>query len=239
MRHRGRRIGRRFESRSTRLIAKAISRILPDSDLLRSLLYWPMFGMWCRHHSGHYPVFHLRNELLDYVSREIVSNSAIQYLEFGVWKGQSIEYFAKTNSHADSRFIGFDTFTGLPENWLKGFSTVSLEYCDAGGELPQSDDTRLSFVKGLFQDTLPGFLEKYRATGRLVIHNDSDLYSSTLYVLTRANDIIVPGTIIIFDEFNSVMHEFRALMDYCSSYRRSYDVVAATCDCTQVAIRMR
>jgi len=198
-----------------------------------------MFEMWCRHHSGHYPVFHVRNGLFDYINREIVPNSAIQYLEFGVWKGQSIEYFAGTNSHTDSRFTGFDTFTGLPEDWLKGFSTVSLKYCDAGGELPQSDDTRLSFVKGLFQDTLPDFLEKYRPTGRLVIHSDSDLYSSTLYVLTRANDIIMPGTIIIFDEFNSVMHEFRALVDYCSSYRRSYDVVAATYGHTQVAIRMR
>ena len=71
-----------------------------------------------------------------------------------------------------------------------------------------------------------------------MIHNDSDLYSATLYVLTRANDIILPGTIIIFDEFYSVMHEFRALEDYCSSYMRSYDVLAATRDHIQVAIRI-
>ena len=234
-----RRLSSRFNLKSTRLITKAISKTLPDSDLLRSLLYWPMFEMWRRHHSRNYPVFHHRNELFDYISREIVSNSPIQYLEFGVWKGQSIKYFAKTNTHTDSRFIGFDTFTGLSENWLKGFSTVNLKHCDAGGELPQSDDTRLSFVKGLFQDTLPDFLETYRATGKLVIHNDSDLYSSTLYVLTRASDIILPGTIIIFDEFWSVMHEFRALLDYCSSYNRRYDIVAATRNYVRVAIRMR
>ncbi len=64
------------------------------------------------------------------------------------------------------------------------------------------------------------------------------LYSSTLYVLTLANYIIVPGTIIIFDEFYSTMHEFRALDDYCISYMRSYEVIAATRNHGRIAIRM-
>jgi O-methyltransferase len=74
---------------------------------------------------------------------------------------------------------------------------------------------------------------------QLIIHNDSDLYSATLYVLTCANSIIVPGTVIIFDEFYSVMHEFRALEDYCASYMRSYEVIAATRNHVQIAIRVQ
>lgn len=58
-------------------------------------------------------------------------------------------------------------------------------------------------------------------------------------MLTRANNIIKPGTIIIFDEFYSVMHEFRALEDYCSAYMRNYSVIAATRNHLEIAIRIQ
>ncbi len=62
-------------------------------------------------------------------------------------------------------------------------------------------------------------------------------------MLTAANNIIVPGTIIIFDEFYSILHEFRALEDYCSSYLRKYELIAATIApnryYAQIAIRMK
>lgn len=177
--------------------------------------------------------------MYDFINTAIVSNKPIQYLEFGVYKGESIDCFARLNSDRDSRFIGFDTFTGLPEDWIEFSRRVGRKTFDAGGELPKSDDARVSFVKGLFQNTLPLFLKEYKSTCQLIVHNDSDLYSATLYVLTCANHILASGTIIIFDEFYSVMHEHRALQDYCSSYMRSYEVIAATQDYKQIAIRMR
>jgi O-methyltransferase len=113
---------------------------------------------------------------------------------------------------------------------------------DVGGNIPKINDDRVSYKKGLFQETLPEFLEDYNNNLQLVIHNDSDLYSSTLYVLTVAHKIIVPGTIIIFDEFSSILNEFRALEDYTSSYLREYEVIAATVSSTgyysQVAIKI-
>lgn len=203
------------------------------------MAYRPMFEAWCRHHSGKHPVFNERTEMYDFINREIVSNKPIQYLEFGVYKGESIDCFARLNSDRSSRFIGFDTFTGLPEDWTEFSRTVKSRTFDAGGQVPQSDDVRVSFIKGLFQDTLPKFLSEYKSSSQLVIHNDSDLYSATLFVLTYANHIMTPGTIIIFDEFYSVMHEYRALQDYCSSYMRSYEVVAATRGYKQIAIKLR
>jgi hypothetical protein len=61
----------------------------------------------------------------------------------------------------------------------------------------------------------------------LIVHNDSDLYSSTLFCLTTLDRIIAPGTIVIFDEFGDVMHEFRALQDYLASYRREVEVLCS------------
>lgn len=221
------------------LAKKIILKILPDSDRFRSLAYRPKFETWLKHHSGDYPIFDTRLQMYDYINSEIVCDKPIQYLEFGVYKGESIKYFANINTHLDSRFVGFDTFTGLPGDWIGLTRTVKSTTFDTDGESPQSDDMRVSFIKGLFQDTLPKFLQAYNSTSQLVIHNDSDLYSSTLYVLTCAKDIILPGTIIIFDEFYSVMHEFRALEDYCVSYMCSYEVIAATRNHGKIAIRMR
>lgn len=216
-----------------------VLKILPDSNRLRYLANRKMLETWRKCHSGKYPVFNERTQMYDFINSEIVCNKTIQYLEFGVYKGASIKYFSSINSDPDSKFIGFDTFEGLPENWIKFSHTVKSKTFSTGGELPQTDDKRVSFVKGLFQDTLPKFLKEFKASNQLVINNDSDLYSATLYVLTYANDFILPGTIIIFDEFYNVMHEFRALDDYCSSYMRSYEVIAATRDIIQVAIRMQ
>lgn len=222
------------------IIKKALSKILPDSIRLRYLAYRPRFETWLVTHTKNYPpMFKERNKMYDFLNREIISNKPIDYLEFGVFKGMSIKYWAGINSDSHSRFVGFDTFTGLPENWDHFSYTVKEKTFDVAGALPQIDDTRVSFVKGLFQDTLPKFLEEYEPTNPLVIHNDSDLYSSTLYVLTYANDIIVPGTIIIFDEFYGILHEFRALEDYCVSYMRSYEVITATQDYEQIAIKIK
>lgn len=213
--------------------------MLPDSELLRFIAYKPKLETWRKHRLAHCPAFDTRLAMYDYINRELVGNGPIQYLEFGVYKGETVKYFAEINKDPNSKFVGFDTFTGLPEDWISSIRTVKRATFDTGGEAPHSEDVRISFVKGLFQDTLPGFLKRYKPTGQLIINNDSDLYSSTLFVLTYANDILVPGTIIIFDEFYSVLHEFRAFEDYCVSYRRSYEAVAAADRGGTVAVRMQ
>ena len=102
----------------------------------------------------------------------------------------------------------------------------------------------MSFVAGWFQETIDGFLETFVAERKpdrqLVVHVDADLYSSALYVLTRLDALMVPGTIVVFDEFSSVLNEFQALENYCSAYLREYDVVAhAWYYFCQVAIKLR
>jgi hypothetical protein len=152
----------------------------------------------------------------------------MSYLEFGVFQGESIRYWANMHKHDDSRLYGFDTFTGLPEDWESFSGHMKKGDFDVNGNVPQIDDSRVSFHKGLFQDSLEGFLENFEVNGKLVLHLDADLYSATLYVLTRMNHLIKPGTILVFDEFSSVLHEFRALEDYTNSYIREYKVLAAT-----------
>jgi hypothetical protein len=166
----------------------------------------------------------------DVLARE---SGPIDYLEFGVHEGVSLRYFAGANHHPDSRFIGFDTFSGLPESWGR----FSSGHFNVGGIPPVIDDARVSFRVGLFQDSLPVFLESYRPQ-KLIVHVDCDLYSSGLFVLARLDAVCRPGTVIIFDEFGDVQHEFRAFMDYVSSFRRGYRVLAATRNYWEVAVEI-
>lgn len=155
-----------------------------------------------------------------------VQGKPIDYLEFGVFQGESFAYWLDINRDPQSRFYGFDTFTGLPTDWSSHFRRGHF---DVDGAAPTVDDPRGLFVKGLFQDTLPGFLKSFAAGGRqLVIHNDSDLYSSTLYVLASLDHLIAPGTILIFDEFASPMHEWRAWNDYSEAFMRRARLIGYT-----------
>ena len=205
-----------------------LSKLLPDSNKLRYLSYLPKLESFRKNHSEKLPIFKDRPTMYQHINNEILENRPIVYCEFGVYKGGTIEKWANLNADKDSSFYGFDTFTGLPETWVNFTGSMEKNAFDVGGDIPKSDDARISYIKGLFQETLPGFLKDYDNNQQLVIHNDSDLYSSTLYVLTYADKIIVPGTIIIFDEYSSMLNEFRALEDYSSSYMRDYEVIAAT-----------
>jgi hypothetical protein len=162
-----------------------------------------------------------------YVHDEVCGGTAIDYLEFGVCDGHSIRLWSQFNRDPQSRFIGFDSFEGLPEDWTRNFPRGALSM---GGKLPQIDDERVSFVKGWFQNTVPGFLTGFTPRSRLIIHNDSDLYSSTLFTLANLNMLLVPGTVVILDDFSMATHVFRAFADYQSAFWRSAHPLAMTSD---------
>ncbi|RME41141.1 MAG: macrocin O-methyltransferase [Caldilineae bacterium] len=183
-------------------------------------------GQWLKKHKVDVS-FQTRNELYDYLNRQIIGNSQpIDYLEFGVWYGRSIAYWSSINRHPDSRFFGFDTFEGLPENWRTFTTVLPSGTFSAKGKLPDVEDSRVSFVKGLFQETLPAFLADFQPAHRLVVNCDADLYTSTLFVLATLNPVLIPGSIVIFDEFSTV-HEFRAFRDFTQSFMRRYRVLAS------------
>jgi hypothetical protein len=169
------------------------------------------------------PSFQHRNQIYEYVRDQQIGTEAIDYLEFGVFRGASIRQWLSLNQHAASRFYGFDTFEGLPEKWEGSYEKG---YFSTGGEFPDIQDNRVTFIKGLFQDTLREFVRNYEPGHKMVVHLDADLYTSTLYVLATLNDTIQPGTIIIFDEFGNVNDEFRACMDYVASFRRKLTPIA-------------
>jgi tetratricopeptide (TPR) repeat protein len=160
-----------------------------------------------------------------------LANNSRPFYEFGVWNGYSFKYLIKTFKKG----FGFDTFSGLPEDWhnqKKGtYSSFGVIPKIEGGE----------FIVGKFEDTLPNFFSEEKPKASL-INFDADLYSSTLCALNYSNKVIDEKTILVFDEF--IMNgkweedEFKALNEFCDNLGYSYEVLAVSFFTKQVAVRL-
>jgi hypothetical protein len=179
-----------------------------------------------------------RSELHDYCLRSRgLADAAIDYLEFGVAGGTSLRWWTDGNAHPDSRFHGFDTFTGIPEAWAY-FPAGAFS---ARAQLPDIDDPRIEYHVGLFQETMAPFLQQFRRTRRTVLHLDADLYSSTLFVLANIGPLLEPGDLVIFDEAGAVIgfrHEFRALADYSAAFRKEFRLLGGAFGYVQLALEV-
>jgi len=174
-----------------------------------------------------------RYKLYEYIIEKLgIKDQPIDYLEFGVSQGHSFRWWIGKCTNSDSRFYGFDTFEGLPENW----GTFSKG--DMNANVPTIDDPRGFFVKGLFQNTLNDFLFNHNLNNgkRKVIHLDADLFSSTLFALTSLAPYLKAGDVLIFDEFNVPNHEFFAFKVFSDSYYVKVKLLGAVNNYFQVAM---
>ena len=176
--------------------------------------------------------FLYREDLYQFVNENNISNQPLLYLEFGVFKGDSIKWWLSCNNNIESAFYGFDTFEGLPESW------GDYKKGDFDATIPNISDTRVQFVKGLFQDTLPGFLGQLNSNKKIIVHIDADLFSSTLYVLTTLRPFLKKDDIILFDEFFVPNDEFSAFEIFCRSFYIKYELLGATNNYFRVAIKL-
>lgn len=134
--------------------------------------------------------------------------------ELGVYKGQSLNEIARY--FGPEKVYGFDTFSGLPEFWRAGFPKGSFDV----SELSLRFEENCVLYKGLFDETLPKFLDEVGTPARL-IHVDCDLYSSTSSALRALRPRIEPGTVFVFDEYFNYPgwqeHEHKAFHEFLDS----------------------
>lgn len=168
-------------------------------------------------------------------TQENLFQNPFDYFEFGVAGGYSFKWWLQKNEKEASRFFGFDTFEGLPEKW-GGFEKGSMAYAM---ESLNITDSRASLHKGLFQETLIPFLEQYDNKNRKIIHIDSDLFSSALFVMTQLYRFLKPGDILLFDEFAVPQHEFLAFKIFTESFYVPYEVIGAANNYLFVAIKIK
>jgi O-methyltransferase len=164
-----------------------------------------------------------RVDLWNYVKATCNLSGPINYLEFGVYQGHSIKWWVKENTDPSSRFVGFDSFQGLPEDWT---SENRAGHFSTQGRIPEVADPRCSFKVGYFNETLPDFVRSFPFDKKLVVHLDADIYSSTLCVLSLLQPYLKPEDVLIFDEFCDSCNEFRAFTDFISAFGLKYVPIA-------------
>ncbi len=227
----------RLSMRNAAKRVASIPGITQHSELL-ARFHWRARLAETQRQFGDAPVFSYREELYSYVNQVFFDGGrrSMDFLEFGVFEGQSLKTWSNLNRDSETRYWGFDSFEGLPEDWRPGTRRGSFS---TSGQVPNIDDPRVGFVVGWFQETLLPFLTEYRPRNPIVVHHDSDLYSSTLYCLTTMDSFLPSGTILIFDDFSDSLHQYRAFMDYCSAYRKAFNVIGLTRSVEHVAAQIK
>jgi O-methyltransferase len=231
-----------FRPTVSSVLAKTLGHVNLEAPAvgLTAIAYWARFSRWCRMHPILLPANGKGGKDRTWLYESVIGRAGldrgpITYLEFGVYRGASLQWWLTRISNSESRFVGFDTFTGLPERWR---ATEPAGAFDAKGNIPDIQDPRCGFEVGLFQDTLGRFVDRCDLSGRLVLNMDADMFTSTLFVLTTLAPHLKSGDIIFFDEFSCPLDEFRAFEEFVRSFRIKYEVVGAVYGYTRVCIRL-
>lgn len=199
--------------------------------LADGLLNYLYVARWMKERGYRAPRLNGRRALFEHVAAGL--SEPVHYLEFGVFQGDSMRAWSEILQSDGSRLEGFDSFEGLPEDWLQ----YPRGTFDTGGKLPDLPDPRVSFQKGWFQDTLPGFARSFEPAGQLVVNVDADLYSSTVLVLETLEPWLKAGAVVIFDEFFDRHAELKAFEEFLGRTGRRANCLGTTKALAQAAFQ--
>jgi Methyltransferase domain len=174
-----------------------------------------------------------RWNLLDYSIKNVSVDGL--WMEFGVYKGKSIRKIAEQSK---AEIFGFDSFEGLPQDWILSYKKgdFSLKGC-----MPEDLPSNVKLVKGLFSESIPPFLKEHDGPAAF-LHIDCDLYTSAKTVLNHLHSRVKSGTILLFDEFFNFpqwqQHEYRAFMEFINETKFSYEFIGYASAYNSVAVRI-
>ncbi len=157
------------------------------------------------------------------------------YWEFGVFRGFSLwfaEMYARQYAISNFYFYGFDSFAGLPKSNIdstnpsfgKGHYAANYEFVTSKLKELETDLDRVKLFKGFYALDFFRKLEKENNFHPIsVFVNDNDIYESCAVVLEFVKKYIVPGSILLFDDYNmflgdSAHGELRALQEFEQKY---------------------
>jgi hypothetical protein len=176
----------------------------------------------------HWPVYTKRISLVRFLAHlklfEMVLDMPGNIVELGVSRGVSfftwhklLEVFCPCDT--SRKVIGFDSFEGLTDFNDKDGSFSTINDKGVGGwsakdverelfalnELHNGDNIlareRSRLVKGRVQETLVSTLDSMPGMRIALLHFDLDLYEPTLYALEKLWDLVLPGGVLVFDEY--------------------------------------
>ena len=170
--------------------------------------------------------------MLDYTDNlelcESVATIQGDVVECGVWRGGMIAGIAQLFRDSRKYFL-FDSFEGLPpvtdkdgaeaKKWQEDrtgatyYENCKAEMSFAEAAMTQAGCEQFFLEKGWFSDTLPSFTE---TTQIAILRLDGDWYDSTMCCLENLYPKVVPGGLIIIDDYYTWDGCTKAVHDYLS-----------------------
>jgi hypothetical protein len=156
-----------------------------------------------------------------------------QVVECGVYKGASLLQFAAFREMLECpdsrRIIGFDMFGAFPRHPGAGADDLTFiqRFEDEGGPGISADElTRvlshkrlrnIELIAGDVNQTVPQYTEKHPELRIALLHIDVDAYDPTVTILDYFYDRIVPGGLLVLDDYGTVAGETRAVDEFLHS----------------------
>lgn len=150
-----------------------------------------------------------------------LTNRNALYLEFGVANGRSLAFISsRLQKQSHVKIHAFDSFQGIPQGWHR----YQKQSFGMDGEPPDLVKSlqNVELHVGYFTQTLRE-LDRFRSFPVAFAHIDSDLFASAREVLAYLHCQLVPGTVLVFDEWFNYEGwqkggEFRAWNLFAESY---------------------
>jgi hypothetical protein len=216
-------------------LRKLIEIAITDLDLMGSFRDVASSAAFERENLAQAAHFKGRNDLFRYALGRVGNDGGL-FLEFGVYKGDSINRLAGLRPGV--RWYGFDSFVGLPEAWTLGARAGAFS---VAGKLPPVRDN-VTLITRFFDQTLAPFAAAHRGSKVAFLHIDCDLYSATKTIFAELGDMLQPGCIVLFDELINYAGwqdgEYKALIEFASENKRSFEYIGYVRTGSQVAVRL-
>jgi len=144
------------------------------------------------------------------------------YLEFGVATGFTIKNIAAATQN---KVYGFDSFEGLPEDW-EGYQEKKGAFKCA---IPKDLPSNVELLVGLFDETIPKFIEQHKNEKVAYMHVDCDIYSSTKCIFDNFKNMFQDGSVICFDELVHYpgweINEWKAWHEFLEETKYKWEVL--------------
>ncbi len=140
--------------------------------------------------------------------------------ELGVYRGASLirlgTFRDVIETGSSRKIVGFDAFGKFPRenltlredfefiDWFDGSVGHGLEKLELESILANKGFENIELMEGNIFTTLPEYLDKYPQTRLAMINLDLDVKEPTDFALDLLYDRLVPGALILFDDYNVV-----------------------------------
>lgn len=175
-------------------------------------------------------VYRMGNFLAHYELYKQIIELPGDLIELGVFKGNSLIQFASFRDLLENensrKIIGFYMFGEFPASyalesdkqfvskWNEQFEGDFLSQEDLYKSLEHKKIQNVDLVKGNILHTLPDYIDKRPQMRISLLHIDTDVYEPAKLGLELLYDRVVPGGIIVIDDYGTVEGATKAVDEF-------------------------